>query len=444
MSGSVGSWNSTEGLDCRFLAPKKVRVPSRPHGCSPSRLLSSLKEIRAQLPFTERGRSRTWSLISRAPNCETRSSWQWCITFGQAALRVVQRVPDVVTRRKRPPLGNRAMIDVIIPYYDVDEWCFLRLLSSLGEQTMRRELRLLIADDCSKATNISRAEELLRAQGLDYRILRQDRHRGPGYARQKALDNARREFVYFIDADDRLYSTDSLEILCDAIRSGESDIARGFVISYRGDRIVHSRKGPSVCMNLGIHGYLVRRSFLLEHPTIRFEEKWLSEVDSFTSRCNVLSSYVQPRVFSYVHYFRDGSASDLGAHRSLHQLFRLNSVLQTLIGINENQSSVRRREYWILLEEMKKLVGVASNRLGAADLFPAAADQIMGMYRYLYREVSLPAGRAALCFPEGECDLEGARAAITAKLRDALPAERAGELLGDFPWNIAKTEAFFA
>ncbi len=87
-----------------------------------------------------------------------------------------------------------ALVSVIIPCYQHNQ-TLPRALQSLGLQTYSN-WEAVIVDD-------GNAPPLAKVQTPGCRLLRVERNRGAGYARQKALEACRGELLAFLDADDR-------------------------------------------------------------------------------------------------------------------------------------------------------------------------------------------------------------------------------------------------
>ena len=102
-------------------------------------------------------------------------------------------------------------VSVIIPVYNAAPWLGACLDSVLG-QTLR-DIEVVCVDDGS--TDGSAAVLSAYAQ-KDSRIkVQMQANRGQGAARNRGLEIARGEYVYFMDADDALAVSDALERLAD-------------------------------------------------------------------------------------------------------------------------------------------------------------------------------------------------------------------------------------
>ena len=101
------------------------------------------------------------------------------------------------------------MVSVIIPIYNAEEHLRRGLDSVLGQDTA--ELEAICIDDGSTDASGAIVEEYARRDGR-VKLVRQE-NSGQGAARNRGLEYATGEYVYFMDADDELARPDALRIL---------------------------------------------------------------------------------------------------------------------------------------------------------------------------------------------------------------------------------------
>ena len=99
---------------------------------------------------------------------------------------------------------------VVIPAYNAAPWLRACLDSVLG-QTLR-DVEVTCIDDGSTDGSAEIVEEYA-AKDPRVRVLRQSENLGQGAARNRGLEGARGEYIYFMDADDELAFDDALERL---------------------------------------------------------------------------------------------------------------------------------------------------------------------------------------------------------------------------------------
>jgi len=103
-------------------------------------------------------------------------------------------------------------IDIIIPYYNLNKDQIDELENTLVDQTIIKDCVIYFISDNSP----NEKEVFNRFHNhkiLNCIMLKMPTRSGPGAARQKGLDNSYRDFVFFLDADDKFLRNDLLEIL---------------------------------------------------------------------------------------------------------------------------------------------------------------------------------------------------------------------------------------
>lgn len=111
------------------------------------------------------------------------------------------------------------MVSVIIPTYNCGEY-IERAITSVINQTYK-DYELIIVDDCSTDnTN----EILTKFKDLDnFKIIHNEKNVGVGISRKVGINEAKGEYITFLDADDYLLET-FLEINVNLIKQHDSDV----------------------------------------------------------------------------------------------------------------------------------------------------------------------------------------------------------------------------
>ena len=118
-------------------------------------------------------------------------------------------------------------ISVIIPIYNCES-IIEDTINELLKQTLV-DFELICIDDGSTDETWNRLKQLAR---FDVRIkIHRKENGGAGSARNKAMEMVSGEYVAFLDADDRLYSYDTLKILYENANHNKADICGGKMIS---------------------------------------------------------------------------------------------------------------------------------------------------------------------------------------------------------------------
>ena len=119
------------------------------------------------------------------------------------------------------------LVSVLVPVYGVEKY-IAECAGSLFSQTWQN-IEYVFVDDCSPDRSI----EVLRQVIAEYphrerqvRIVRQDRNRGLGAARNRAVEESSGEYLMHVDSDDRI-TPNAVEKLVAAAMETSADIVDG-------------------------------------------------------------------------------------------------------------------------------------------------------------------------------------------------------------------------
>lgn len=163
-------------------------------------------------------------------------------------------------------------VDIIIPAYNSINTISIPL-DSLKKQKTKYKFRVVIVNDNSSYSYKNILDKYSKYMSIEEIVL--DKNGGPAVARQKGIDYTDSKYIMFIDSDDYLFSSDSIQKLVDNISLCNSDVAMGNFILER-DNKEELVKNNSVWM----HGKIYRRSFL-EDNNIRFNTSRVNEDNGF-------------------------------------------------------------------------------------------------------------------------------------------------------------------
>lgn len=93
---------------------------------------------------------------------------------------------------------SKKNISVVVPTYNRAHYIGEAIDSILGQDIVDCELEIIVVDDGSK----DNTEEVVRNYGERARYIRQE-NQGAGVARNRGIDEARGEWIAFLDSDDR-------------------------------------------------------------------------------------------------------------------------------------------------------------------------------------------------------------------------------------------------
>lgn len=115
---------------------------------------------------------------------------------------------------------NIPKISIIIPVYNVEKY-LAECLDSCINQTLKN-IEIICVDDASPDNSIKILEEY-QAKDLRIKIIRHEKNKNLGGARNTGLANATGEYVWFVDSDDYI-DTNACQILYDAIKDFNVDL----------------------------------------------------------------------------------------------------------------------------------------------------------------------------------------------------------------------------
>jgi len=96
-------------------------------------------------------------------------------------------------------------ISVIIPVYNVKDY-IEECIRSVMSQTYDGDLECLIVDDCGQDESIEIAKKNVEEYkgSFSFRFIHHDKNKGLSVSRNTGIENAKGEYIYFLDADDIL------------------------------------------------------------------------------------------------------------------------------------------------------------------------------------------------------------------------------------------------
>lgn len=174
------------------------------------------------------------------------------------------------------------LVSIIIPVYRAEQ-TLPACLEQLKAQSYR-SLQLIFIDDCSPDGSYAYLEAQrpeLEALGMEVTLLRHTHNQGVAVARNTGLDAARGEYVYSVDADDRLAGK-AIERLVRTAISEQADLVGCEYYLEEGAHIRHIRQPEvktgfeafqQICygrMKWNLWLFLFRRALIEEPQPLRF------------------------------------------------------------------------------------------------------------------------------------------------------------------------------
>lgn len=184
------------------------------------------------------------------------------------------------------------MIDIIIPAYNAKKY-LNRCLLSINMQTIKELLNIYIINDCS---NESYEDVIsLFTPKLNIKEICLDENKGPGNARNIGINNSDSEYIFFMDSDDELVNSVSLELLFNSIHDADLCIG-GVIVEDECNNYTYVDNYKNT-----LHGKLFRRTFL-NNNSLSFNSTYRSEDNSFYNLCllcNPSIIYVNKPIYFY-------------------------------------------------------------------------------------------------------------------------------------------------
>lgn len=191
-------------------------------------------------------------------------------------------------------------VSIIIPVYNASTF-IIDCLNSVANQTMANGVECILVDDCGQDDSANKIVDYIsQYKGeISYKFLQQSHNQGPSAARNKGIQEAIGEYLFFLDADDLITET-CIETLYTIAKSNNSDYVQG---TYQGEKkynkvfILDERKSiKSLLLNYNKipftpHNRLVRRQMILDHNLffneqikVREDFLWMTFVAKYVNR----------------------------------------------------------------------------------------------------------------------------------------------------------------
>jgi CDP-glycerol glycerophosphotransferase len=270
-------------------------------------------------------------------------------------------------------------ISVVVPFYnngeDLDD-----CLESIAAQTFT-DLEVIMVDDGSTDSGPQIAQRwaaadprftLIRSQGG-----------GPGGARNRGVEQARGEYLAFVDADDML-PAHAYEVLVHTLESSGSDFVSGAVNrigtegvnpsalharAIKGRRIrTHVTRAPELLYDISVWNKLFRRSFW-DANGLYYPEKMVWEDIQLMTRAHVLAKAVDV-IPDYIYYWRERQAGELSITQNRTDIQNLRDRITALLAIDgflrehapartlrQHQRKALVNDLWLYVRDLYRVSG---------------------------------------------------------------------------------------
>ena len=216
-------------------------------------------------------------------------------------------------------------VSIIIPTYNVASY-IIECLESVASQTYRGSLECIVVDDCGTDDSIALADNFIQHYSgkIDFRILHREKNGGLSAARNTGLNEAKGEFVYFLDSDDYI-TPDCIESLVEVAKHfPKVEIVQGGIVNTKGTIIYDSTrfKTPQLLedrkdiysklvfgeLPVSSWNKLIRRDFLKENSIDFYEGVIHEDVDFLYKIAAKVTSFALCPVNTYIYRTqREGS-----------------------------------------------------------------------------------------------------------------------------------------
>lgn len=216
-------------------------------------------------------------------------------------------------------------VSIIIPTYNVASY-IIECLESVASQTYRGSLECIVVDDCGTDDSIALADNFIQHYSgkIDFRILHRQKNGGLSAARNTGLNEAKGEFVYFLDSDDYI-TPNCIESLVEVAKYfPKVEIVQGGIVNTKGTIIYDSTrfKTPQLLedrkaiysklvfgeLPVSSWNKLIRRDFLKENSIDFYEGVIHEDVDFLYKLAAHVTSFALCPVITYCYRIqREGS-----------------------------------------------------------------------------------------------------------------------------------------
>ena len=227
---------------------------------------------------------------------------------------------------------------IIIPAYNAEKEID-RALESIKKQTFNN-YEIIVIDDCSTDNTYNKVKKY-----EDVKIIKNEKNLKAGGSRNKGLDVARGEYIIFLDADDYLADSDTLNKINNVIGDDKTDIVYlGFkIIGKIEEEWIPNKENSTVSKRArewkyeNVWDVCWNREFLNEN-NIRFvENKYFEDFVFYYSGIIKAKTYKIADFVTHIYtMFKDDSmTSGINVEKLQDLYFNLNNFLELLNNIDE-------------------------------------------------------------------------------------------------------------
>ena len=252
------------------------------------------------------------------------------------------------------------LVTIGIPVYRAVDFVEASMMSALNQTYPH--LEFLVIDDCGGdgTMDVIFRLQMTHPRGTDIRILRNDQNSGPGYSRNRIIEEARGNYLYFMDSDD-IIEPNTIEILINAIKQNRAQIAYAsyeiintqnnnpkevhqkdaVLFEKKGDLALYAFKNVNI-FHVSVCNFLVDLSFLRD-TGVRFLHTSFWEDMAFTTELvQEIDRAVLLSDITYHYLRRTGSLS----HYQDREVFDKNEISKNVSVIDYLKKKCKQQKYF--------------------------------------------------------------------------------------------------
>ncbi|WP_281863165.1 glycosyltransferase family 2 protein [Planomicrobium okeanokoites] len=197
-----------------------------------------------------------------------------------------------------------AKVSIIVPVYNGIPY-LKECLGSAASQTYH-DIEVIVINDGSTDDSKKIINEFTAAD-TRFKLFTQENH-GLGYTRNRGISLSKGEFVFFLDADDKI-PKNAIQLLVEAIEKSQADFAAGKVVRfnksrkyipprhlefalYKTSKTTNIRQSPELIQDSIACNKMWRKKFVIKHGLTFKENKYYEDL-GFTLRAAVLAEKIE-------------------------------------------------------------------------------------------------------------------------------------------------------
>lgn len=110
-------------------------------------------------------------------------------------------------------------LSIVVPVYNVEKYIEETVESLIGCQ----DTEIILIDDCSPDSSGLICDELANRH-KEIRVIHKECNEGLSMARNTGINNAKGEYIAFVDADDKYLETNAIEIILETLNNNSADV----------------------------------------------------------------------------------------------------------------------------------------------------------------------------------------------------------------------------